>query len=1057
MSARRSRMSIGPGSLAPLGDASSRANRRTSFGGANSSSNSNSNGSGDDGNNNTDGSKKDRRAMLEEWRRSRGAATATTAASSTSSSSGRPPSSAPSPEMMSMMRPSSSSSAAAAAASRGLSPIAASPLGGNKDTSFDHQQQQQQQHNEMIMSSQLLPRSQLQPPSSAPSSSPSTSMDLDQDMSGLSALERYRLRKARQQQSSVASYTAGGGNASNDYSNNNHEDGVAYTAAAAAAPPSSHGTPSRTNTSSRLPPTTYGASSSLSSSSSFADDDDNPTATIAGGSSSYSVGTPSRRAGKSSSRMSLSLGGGAQRRGVKRRTTPSTEVQQQPVERKSRPMIPPSYSAPNNNDVELQQQQQQQQHHHQDVYDAGGAVGRTTDYQPPPFSQESVESAPSNVDDMVMQSRITAMQRRIENLEREKMDLAMSKAPLEARIRQKEDAWEKDRERLLSEINNFQDLARETDERYRELEMQNEALEEETMKLRLEARAANVDGVEGGNTDSWSERVKSNNEIKELRKEVKSKDDEIRALRIEKMSLESEVFAYQKDIETCNRDYENLEKDFKELEGSQSQNSEAQIQLEVLTTEHTAMTAQLNATCADLEEIKTRAKADIDAKEGQWKNREKELLFEMSVLKSRAGKSADDDLDMENGDVDDPAVLKARIEERDRRISELEEQLLSGEQLRRALHNRIQELRGNIRVFVRTRPFLPNDGAASNSSIGFMPDGESLSIQGKHVGEGHGFKFDKVFAPSSGQGAVFDEVSEFVQSALDGYNVCLFSYGQTGSGKTHTMQGSGNGAMRGIIPRAVEQILQQAALMQSQRWKFTVKACFLEIYNEDLRDLLVMMNSDGSLKQRDTASANKISIKRNQEGKSYVDGINKVDIDVEDKAVGLAQLEAVMVAAARARSVATTKMNAQSSRSHSVFMLHLCGSNEESGTIVEGALNLCDLAGSERLDRSGAGSDHKRLKETQAINKSLSSLGDVFTSLANGSKHIPFRNSKLTYLLQDCLSGDGKALMFVNLSPTMESSNESLCSLRFAQRVNAVELGKATKHVQYSQGGSGRR
>jgi len=458
------------------------------------------------------------------------------------------------------------------------------------------------------------------------------------------------------------------------------------------------------------------------------------------------------------------------------------------------------------------------------------------------------------------------MQRRIENLEREKMDLAMSKAPLEARIRQKEDAWVKERERLLSEINNFQELARETDERYRELEMKNEALSEETMKLRLEARAANVDGGGGSGVegDSWSERLKTNNEIKELRKEVKSKDDEIRALRIEKMSLESEVFAYQKDIETCNRDYENLEKDYKELEGSQSQNSEAQIQLEVLTTEHTAMTAQLNATCADLEEIKTRAKADLNSKEEQWKNREKELLFEMSVLKSRAGKSADDDVDMENGDdVNDPAVLKARIEERDRRITELEEQLLSGEQLRRALHNRIQELRGNIRVFVRTRPFLPNDGAATKPSIEFQPDGESLSIQGKYVGEGHSFKFDKVFAPSSGQGVVFDEVSEFVQSALDGYNVCLFSYGQTGSGKTHTMQGSGNGAMRGIIPRAVEQILQQAALMQSQRWTFTMKASFLEIYNEDLRDLLVMMNSDGTLKQRNTSTASKLSIKRN--------------------------------------------------------------------------------------------------------------------------------------------------------------------------------------------------
>ena len=404
---------------------------------------------------------------------------------------------------------------------------------------------------------------------------------------------------------------------------------------------------------------------------------------------------------------------------------------------------------------------------------------------------------------------------------------------------------------------------------------------------------------------------------------------------------------------------------------------------------------------------------------------------------------------------EDPAILKGRIEERDRRIAELKDMLLRGQQDRRALHNCIQELRGNIRVYVRTRPFLPSDGAAArHSSIDILPDGESLAILGKHVGENHAFKFDKVFAPSTGQDMVFKEVSEFVQSALDGYHVCLFSYGQTGSGKTHTMQGSGNGAMRGIIPRAVEQILSQAMAMQSQRWTFAMKASFLEIYNEELRDLLIMVNSDGSIKPRDARTGPKLSIKRNADCKSFVDGINMVDIDVANRTNGMAQLEAVISAAARARSVATTKTNTQSSRSHSVFMLQLCGINEESDTIVQGALNLCDLAGSERLDSSGAVMDTQRLKETKAINKSLSCLGDVFESLANGYKHVPFRNSKLTYLLEDCLSGDGKALMFVNLSPTLDSRNKSLCSLRFAQRVKQVELGKATKHVQY--GGKGR-
>ena len=196
---------------------------------------------------------------------------------------------------------------------------------------------------------------------------------------------------------------------------------------------------------------------------------------------------------------------------------------------------------------------------------------------------------------------------------------------------------------------------------------------------------------------------------------------------------------------------------------------------------------------------------------------------------------------------------------------------------------------------------------------------------------------------------------------------------------------------------------------------------------------------------------NKLSIKRSREGKSYVDGLTETKIETTDAGAGMQQLNTLMAAAARSRSVASTKMNAQSSRSHSVFMLHLHGYNEETGAVVQGSLNLCDLAGSERLDRSGANSDMKRLRETQAINKSLSSLGDVFTALGNRASHVPFRNSKLTYLLQDCLSGDGKALMFVNLSPTTKSSGESLCSLRFAQRVNQVELGKPTKHIQYKK------
>ena len=117
------------------------------------------------------------------------------------------------------------------------------------------------------------------------------------------------------------------------------------------------------------------------------------------------------------------------------------------------------------------------------------------------------------------------------------------------------------------------------------------------------------------------------------------------------------------------------------------------------------------------------------------------------------------------------------------------------------------------------------------------------------------------------------------------------------------------------------------------------------------------------------------------------------------------QLGCLMDAAKRARTVASTKMNAQSSRGHTVFTLRLRGSDDDGGVVVRGSLNLCDLAGSERLDRSGAASDARRLRETRAINKSLACLGDVFGALGSGAAHVPFRNSKLTYLLQDCLGG----------------------------------------------------
>jgi len=162
------------------------------------------------------------------------------------------------------------------------------------------------------------------------------------------------------------------------------------------------------------------------------------------------------------------------------------------------------------------------------------------------------------------------------------------------------------------------------------------------------------------------------------------------------------------------------------------------------------------------------------------------------------------------------------------------------------LHDEVQSLRGNIRVLARVRP--PTD-AAGPSEVKLSVDGMSLTLdvagdqlrRASDKPESHAFGFNRVFGPESGQHAVFDEVSQLVQSALDGYHVCLFSYGQTGSGKTYTMMGDQNSPVhRGIVPRSVDQILCSAADLRQDGWEYAIEASFVEIYNEAIRDLLAL-------------------------------------------------------------------------------------------------------------------------------------------------------------------------------------------------------------------------
>ncbi|OAX84901.1 hypothetical protein ACJ72_00723 [Emergomyces africanus] len=368
------------------------------------------------------------------------------------------------------------------------------------------------------------------------------------------------------------------------------------------------------------------------------------------------------------------------------------------------------------------------------------------------------------------------------------------------------------------------------------------------------------------------------------------------------------------------------------------------------------------------------------------------------------------------------------------------DKLRKEESLRRKLHNQVQELKGNIRVFCRVRPLLDHEPAEDSARIEFPDsdiDSKEISVLGPEEKSSLGnittktyaYSFDHVFGPSSQNTDVFEEISQLVQSALDGYNVCIFCYGQTGSGKTYTMSSDD-----GMIPRALHQIYDTASALEEKGWHYTMEGNFVEVYNENLNDLL------GKAEEFDKK---KHEIRHDmQKCKTTITDITTVHLDSPGR------VESILRRAAKNRSVAATKANERSSRSHSVFILKMIGENCLTGERSEGTLNLVDLAGSERLSHSKATGD--RLKETQSINRSLSCLGNVIGALGQGKEgaHIPYRNSKLTYLLQFSLGGNSKTLMFVMVSPRHEHLNETLTSLKFATKVHNTHVGTARKQTK---------
>ncbi|MFH4975436.1 hypothetical protein AB6A40_002145 [Gnathostoma spinigerum] len=332
----------------------------------------------------------------------------------------------------------------------------------------------------------------------------------------------------------------------------------------------------------------------------------------------------------------------------------------------------------------------------------------------------------------------------------------------------------------------------------------------------------------------------------------------------------------------------------------------------------------------------------------------------------------------------------------------------------------------NVRVVVRCRPMSQveiNNGY--KSIVNVDPTYQSVSVINPQSPKDppREFTFDAVFGENTDQLSVYNVAARpIVDNVLKGYNGTILAYGQTGTGKTFTMSGSPDPPeLAGIIPNTFAHIFDHISKCQQDK-TFLVRVSYLELYNEEIRDLLAKGPSKS------------LEIKERSDIGVYVKDLSSISVSSAD------QMQRIMQRGSEKRSVGATNMNEKSSRSHAVFTITIECSETVGGYqhLTQGKLQLVDLAGSERQSKAGTTGD--RLKEASRINLSLSTLGSVISALVDPkSTHIPYRNSKLTRLLQDSLGGNSKTVMCANIGPASYNYDETVSTLRYSNRAKSIK------------------
>ncbi|GJS26554.1 kinesin-like protein KIN-14G [Tanacetum coccineum] len=551
--------------------------------------------------------------------------------------------------------------------------------------------------------------------------------------------------------------------------------------------------------------------------------------------------------------------------------------------------------------------------------------------------------------------------RKQEEAAKEQERLRREKEEKETAERIKREQEEKEKaERIKREKEKARKLERERIKQEKKLKAQ-----EEKMRKKEEARARKE-----------QERIQRQKELQALRE--KAKQEELSAKEVERLNIEKELLEEEERLRQQEEEQEHIEREIEQQRAMRKEEYKRRMEeynkYNVNTEKRQELTAQqdkeLQISSDDIQELRrtiSAAKTDVRSMQQNCQEEADNLGTHAHTICHAA------------------AGYNKVLEEN------------------RKLYNQVQDLKGNIRVYCRIRPFLP--GQEKNVTSVDYTDDETVAIiiPTKSGREGRkASMFNKVFGSSATQEEVFSDTQPLIRTVLDGFNVCIFACGQTGSGKTYTLTGPDDlkPDTMGVSYRALNDLFNISE-ERKNLMNYEISINMVEIYNDEIRDLLIV---NGSKKGINLPDANRVPVSSTDEV------INLMNLCRKNRA-----------------------MNDHSSRSHSFLTVHVFGKDVTLGTTIRGCMHLVDLAGNEKLDNLD--------DEATQIQKSISALGDVLVALANKSSRVPYKTCKLTQLLQEALGNQPKILMFVHVHPDIEEAGETLGTFKFVERFSTVEGG----------------